>query len=93
MITALGGRALVELLKKVTTPLIERTTLLIERIGIFFQENASPIINKVFRELSHEGFQEFLEYLLENHFIEFVFITLGVFFIGWTLKILFQDSQ
>ena len=93
MITALGGRALTELLKKVATPLIERITPLIERIGIFFEENAPLAISKVFRELSEEGFQELLQYLVENHFIEFIFITLGVFFIGWALKILAKDKQ
>ena len=93
MITALGGRALTELLKKATTALIERITPLIERIGIFFEEHASPAITRVFRELSEGGFQELLEYLLEDHFIEFTFITLGVFFIAWTLKILARDRK
>ena len=81
MITVLGG-ALFKLLK-------EATGSLIERIGILIEENTFS----VFRRLPREAFQEFLENLLEEHLVELVFVTLGVFFIGWTLKFFAQDKQ
>ena len=62
---------------------------LIEKIGILIEEGTFS----VFRKLSLEAFPEFLEYLVQEHLIELVLATLGVFFIGWTLKFFAHDKQ
>lgn len=81
MITVLGG-ALFKLLK-------EAISSLIERVGILIEEDRFS----VFRKLSLEALPKFLEHLIQKYLIELVLVTLGVFFIGWTLKIFAQDKQ
>ena len=79
------GRVLAKLLWEGIAELIETIRLLINEV-----EFAGK---KLFRELAHAGFQNFLEDFIKEHWIDLIFLTLGVFFIAWTLKTFPRDKQ
>ena len=74
------SRVLAKLLREGIAELIETIRLIINEVEFAGR--------KLFQELAHTGFQAFLEDFIKEHWIELIFLTLGVLFIAWTLKIL-----